>query len=379
MRRGALLLAALGLLAGCTGGQTPDAPAASSPPRPTATPEVAAEPVWLCRPDLASSACEGELDAVAVTTAGEAPEPFEPAAEPAVDCFYVYPTVSRSPTDSAPRESAPEVVAAVRAQAALFGEVCELFVPAYRQVTVDALSRGRYFAPELQETAYADVRDAWRTWVAESDPERGVVLIGHSQGAMVLARLLDDEVAAEPEVRDRVVSALLIGGGLTTAEGSDVVDRAGDLPACRSVGQVQCVVAYSAFAERPVDDALFGRTVPGREVVCTDPTRLSGGDGTLHPYFPTDRLGPEGGLARTLPAPDGRAGFVAYPGAGTAECRQEDGASWLHVERVPGSPLPAADPRLGSQWGLHTVDVTLALGDLVDVVRRQVETWDERG
>ncbi|HWH30785.1 MAG TPA: DUF3089 domain-containing protein [Mycobacteriales bacterium] len=374
MSRAAAVLAGALLLPACTADDT-------RPPAPTSAPsaQVAAPPVWLCHPDLDGSVCEGSLDAVAVTASGQAADPFDPAGAPAVDCFYVYPTVSRAPSDSAPREREPAVVAAVRAQAARFGEVCELFVPAYRQVTVGALSRGRFLAPELQDRAYADVRDAWRTWLAERGRDRGVVLIGHSQGAMVLARLLDDEVLAEPDVRNRIVSALLIGGNLTTAAGSDVVDRAGDLPACRQVGQVQCVVAYSAFAEPPPQDALFGRTVPGREVVCTDPTRLSGGDGTLHPYFPTDRLGPAGGLAQTLPAPDGEAAFVAYPGAGTATCRVEDGASWLQVTPVPGAPLPSTDRRSGSAWGLHAVDVTIALGDLVEVVRRQAETWRQAG
>ncbi|MFP5218687.1 MAG: DUF3089 domain-containing protein [Actinomycetes bacterium] len=374
MRRAALMAAAATaalLLPACTADDTREPTPATAP--------VAAEPVWLCRPDSETSVCEDGLDAVAVTASGRAPDPFEPAADPAVDCFYVYPTVSRAPGDSAPRESEPAVVATVRAQAALFGEVCRLFVPVYRQVTVEGLSRGRFFAPELQERAYADVRDAWRTYLAAAEPDRGVVLIGHSQGAMVLARLLSKEVLPAPDVRDRVVSALLVGGNLTTAEGSDIVDRAGDLPVCEEVGQVRCVVAYSTFAERPPEDAFFGRTVAGRSVVCTDPTRLSGGDGTLHPYFPTDRLGPDGGLSLALPAPDGQAGFVAYPGAGTAECRTEDGASWLHVTPVPGAPLPTADPRLASAWGLHAVDVTLALGDLVDVVRRQAETWEQRG
>lgn len=374
MRRAGLLVPAV-LTAACTTGGSERAAA----PSPSTVLPVAQKPLWLCHPDEEATVCGGYLDAVAVTADGASPEPFEPAVDAAVDCFYAYPTVSQAPGDNAPREVEPAVVATVRAQAALFGEVCDLHVPVYRQVTLAALRTGRYLDPAAQQVAYDDVRDAWRRWVAEADPDRGVVLIGHSQGAMVLARLLSQEVLAEPDVRDRVVSAVLVCGGLTTAEGSDVVDRAGGLPACREVAQTGCVVAYSTFADVPPDDALFGRTVVGRRVVCTDPTRLSGGDDRLDPYVPTDRLAPDGGLTRALPAPDGAAAFVTYPGAATAECRSEGGADWLQVTPVPGAPLPEIDVELPPSWGLHAVDVSVALGDLVELVRRQAQAWRARG
>jgi hypothetical protein len=381
--RAAAALLALAVSAGCTAAGSGETP----PPTAGAVPslEVREPVVWLCRgaarddeEDAAvDDACGGALDAVAVTAEGSAPEPFEPVDDPAIDCFYVYPTVSQAPGANAPKEPEPSVVATVRAQATLFGEVCRLFVPVYRQVTVAALISGGYFDPVAQQIAYDDVRDAWRSYLNEDNDGRGVVLIGHSQGAMALARLLTDDVVGEPGVGELVVSALLLGGQLTHPESSDVVDRAGGLPACREPGQTACVVGYSAFADVPPADAFFGRTSPGRRVLCTDPTRLSGGDGVLHPFFPTDRLAPDGGLARSLPSPDGAAAFVTYPGAATAECREEDGAGWLQVTPVPGAPLPEADERLGAGWGLHALDVTLALGDLVEVVRRQAEAWPD--
>jgi hypothetical protein len=67
--------------------------------------------------------------------------------------------------------------------------------------------------------------------------------------------------------------------------------------------------------------------------------------------------------------------LVGYPGSARAECRQQDGASWLQVEPVPGTSLPAPQQPLGPSWGLHLGDVNLALGDLVEVVRRQAAAW----
>ena len=373
MRRLAAL-ALVGLLAGCSGGGASSAPTAAptAAPSPTEAPEAV---VWVCPPDDEAPVCTADLDAVAVTAAGTTPDPFEPLVDPPVDCFYVYPTVSQASGDNALEQPEPAVVASVRAQAALLGEACRVVAPVYRQVTVAALLAGRYTDPAAQQLAFDDVAEAWRAYLGATEPDRGVVLVGHSQGGMQLARLL----AEEPAGRDRVVSALLVGAQVSTPEGSDVADQAGGLPACREPGQVRCVVAYSAFSDVPPPGALFGRAAPGRTPLCTDPTRLSGGDGTLHPYVPTDLLSP-GGLARAVPAPEGTgASFVAYPGGGTAECRTQDGASWLHVAPVPGAPAPPAlargDGGLGPDWGLHSVDVTLTLGDLVEVVRRQAETW----
>jgi hypothetical protein len=370
------LLLATGLLVACTQQADEGEPAEAGVP--TALPSLAVgEPVvWLCRPGSDDATCTEDLDAVVVTAAGRQPDPFEPPADPPVDCFYVYPTVSEAATVNAPKAPEPAVVATVRAQAALFGEVCRVFAPVYRQVSRYGLTSGRFFDAVAQRTAFDDVRDAWRSYLNEDNDGRGVVLVGHSQGAMVLARLLEDDVARQPAVRERVVSALLVGGQVSVPEGSDVADRAGHLPACRAPGQTGCVVAYSTFLDVPPPDALFGRASPGRSALCTDPTRLSGGDGTLHPYVPTERLAAGGGLSRALPVPAGTdASFVAYPGAATAECREQDGASWLQVTPVPGAELPAAGGQLPSGWGLHAVDVTLALGDLVEVVRRQAEAW----
>ena len=117
-------------------------------------------------------------------------------------------------------------------------------------------------------------------------------------------------------------------------------------------------VACSAFADEPPADAWFGPAEePGRQVLCVDPSRLAA-RGALHPYLP-------GSAARGEPA------STARPGALRAQCRVANGVSCLRVERVPGARVPAGDSPLGPRCGLHNADVNLALGDLVEVVRRQ--------
>jgi hypothetical protein len=64
---------------------------------------------------------------------------------------------------------------------------------------------------------------------------------------------------------------------------------------------------------------------------------------------------------------------VASPGLYTGHCESADGANWLQVDTivVPGDQRPLVSQTLGPTWGLHLVDVNIALGNLVDLVRQQ--------
>ena len=72
--------------------------------------------------------------------------------------------------------------------------------------------------------------------------------------------------------------------------------------------------------------------------------------------------------------------FVSVPGLLTAQCVANEKGSYLEVT-VHGDP---ADPRtddiagdvlangqVNASWGLHLIDVNLAMGNLVDIVREQ--------
>ena len=378
-RRLLALPLAAALLAGCSGGQEPAAAVRASAPASasaSAPPSLApSSTLWLCRPGLPRNPCEGGLDAR--LPAGQVEE-FAPAPDPPVDCFYVYPTVSRVTALNAPAAVDPSLVAVARAQAARFGEVCRVFAPVYRQITLSGIFTGHYEDTGPRALAERDVELAWQDYLARDNDGRGVVLIGHSQGARTLQGLLATTIEPDDAVHERVVSALLLGGGLTVPTGEDVGGTLARTPACREPAQTGCVVAYSAFAAPPPAGSIFGRTTePGREVLCVDPSRLAGDDGALHPYLPTASLASAGALAATVPGL--RTGFAAYPEQLRAQCRREGGASYLQVDLAPGAQLqPPAQP-LGPKWGLHNGDVNLALGDLVEVVRQQAEAYQGEG
>ncbi len=210
----------------------------------------------------------------------------------AVDCFYVYPTVSMDTTavsDLIP-DAAERTV--VRLQLARFGTRCRLFAPLYRQVTIAAVSRalaGGRESPNFLGIGYEDVRAAWHYYLAHDNGNRGVVLIGHSQGTTVLTELIRREIEGMP-VQSRIVSALLIGGpgGILVPRGRDAGGTFAHMPLCRAATQTGCVVAYSSFrvTAPPAANTLFGRSAdPTLVAACTNPAALGGGQAALNGYF----------------------------------------------------------------------------------------------
>ena len=348
------------------------------------TSEIYADPAhWLCRPDITESPCTESLDATAVSADGsvEVQRP-EPVTDLPVDCFYVYPTISGDESTNSDLVPGPELGVAQN-QASRFSEACRVFAPVYRSVTLGGIGLGSEerdvgSSDEAREIAFADVVDAWKHYIANDNDGRGVILIGHSQGSGMLSRLIADEIEGVPELHDRLVSALLLGTAISVPEGEDVGGTFEETPACRAADQTGCVVAYSTFraSEPPGDDALFGRPREGDGVaVCANPAALEGGAADLSPYFGADGAqpfaDPAAGEAITTP-------WVTYPGLLSAECVERDGFSYLELT-VNGDPTdPRTDDIDGDflpGWGLHNVDVNIALGDLVELARSQAEAY----
>lgn len=148
--------------------------------------------------------------------------------------------------------SGPEELAVVRAQFARFGSQCRPFAPVYRQATVAALLsalRGKpMMADDILGLARRDVLDAWNHYLEHDNQWRGFVLIGHSQGSGVLTRLIAEEIDTKP-VRERLVSALLMGARIPVPKSPDVGGAFQNVPLCRSESQTGCVIAYAAYRE----------------------------------------------------------------------------------------------------------------------------------
>jgi hypothetical protein len=357
-----------------------------------AAPDYANPQAWLCRPDR-PGACDVDLTTTVLGRDGRSTverAPLNPNAP--VDCFYVYPTVSTDTTtnsDLVPDAAERNVV---RLQLARFGTRCRLFAPMYRQLTLAAMGRlhaAGNEAPDFLGLGYLDVRAAWRYYLAHDNGNRGIVLIGHSQGSSILTELIRREIEGTP-IQSRIISALIIGvpGGILVPRGKDVGGTFAHLPLCRAATQTGCIVAYSSFRATapPTAATRFGLSADSTLVAaCTNPAALGGGEAPLNGYFdatgstalpmgPTDPWTVGG---RPIATP-----MVRVVGLLKAQCRSNAFATYLEVSvhRGPGSPASRdIQGDLVEGLGLHLVDMDLAMGNLVDLVGQQSKSYLARG
>jgi hypothetical protein len=344
-----------------------------------AVPAAHAKTTWLCRPDTAADPCHKSLTATRLTPQGQTQgtERAPAARAPKIDCFYVYPTVSEEAKPQADFAKTPSVKDVAYFQAARFRQVCRVFAPVYRQVTLQGLLQPDTVTQAMRDQGYADVRAAWRDYLAHDNHGRGVVLLSHSQGTFVLRELIAKEIEPKVSQRRLLVSGLLLGGNVTVAKGKDVGGDFKRVRACRRATQTGCVVAYSTFDETPPAGAIFGRsTEAGREVLCTNPAALGGGSAKLDGYIPTVSfpgiLGVEANL-ETGPLPKVPTPWLHVRGGYTAHCSGAGGAHVLRVTAVPGGRDLTPEP--DATWGLHLSDAFIAQADLVDLVRRQAAAY----
>jgi len=344
---------------------------------------------WLCRPGRAD-ACAVDLTTTIVAAGGAMTKEAFRAGDAPIDCFYVYPTVSMQAGPNADMTIDAEERGVVKLQFARFASQCRTFAPLYRQMTIAQLRKA--IAGEGagdQAMAYGDVVDAWKYYLQHDNHGRGVVLIGHSQGAGELTHLLQQEFDGKPPAK-QLVSAILAGTHVFVKKGSDVGGTFAAIPVCRNAGQAGCIIVYNSFraTSPPAADALTERSDdPELTDACVNPANLAGGSGALKPYFAAH----ERGFGNTQPAlpwvkdgPDVTTPFVTLPGMLSAQCTSNANATYLAISVHPDPSGKRTDDFRGDvfthgavrpRWGLHVVDVELAMGNLLEIVDLQAKTW----
>ena len=363
------------------------------------TTRASAPTAWLCRPG-GIDACATDLTTTAIDSDGALSLERSPSSDVSrADCFAVYPTVSRESAVSSDLTAAPEVVDAARQQFARFSQRCRLFVPLYRQITLAGIatliaSRGTNAEVDrAREIAYADVRAAWHDYLAHDNRGRPFVLIGHSQGAAMLVRLLQEEIDGKP-LQARLLSAILVGQNILVPRGRDVGGTFRQLSLCRAAAQTGCIITYATFPSTapPLSDAMFGRVSDTAMIVaCTNPAGLGGGVAPLRAYLTADRrtvIEPGDGLSWTRTPDTISTPWVTVPGLLVGRCASNANASQYFEVSVRHTPsdlrnstihgdLRAAGRALPN-WGWHLLDLNIAQGDLLDVIGQETTAYVAR-
>jgi hypothetical protein len=347
---------------------------------------------WLCWPGRAD-ACAADLTTTVIKADGStATEGFQPDPAATIDCFYVYPTVSRDPAMISSMTIEPEETSVVVQQAARLRAHCRLYAPMYRQDTIAALTASMMHPGEARkprpQVGYNDVKDAWTYYLAHENHGRGVVLVGHSQGSVVLTALIKNEIDGKP-AQAQLVSAILMGMVVSVPAGKDVGGDFKSIPLCHAPDQLGCAIVYASFRETspPPATSFFARSWsgdPGMEAACVNPANLAGGSGPAESYFGASIAGHVvpfqwlKGAKITTP-------FVSMPGLITAACVHAGVFHYLsiHLNADPSSPrtseipgdIVLPDGSILKDWGLHLIDANLFMGNLVDIVGAEGKAW----
>jgi hypothetical protein len=375
--------------------QPPAAQPPAAAPAPPPSPNNYADPkAWLCRPG-GQDACAVDHTTTVVAADGTLTrETWTANSTAPIDCFYVYPTVSTDPTPNSDMTADPAETNVIKQQFARFASQCRPYAPLYRQITLAGLRRvlaggggGASLASGLQ---YDDVRDAFNYYLQNDNKGRGFVLVAHSQGSFILTELIRKEIEGKP-AQSRMVSAILLGTVIAVPKGKDVGGSFQSVPLCRSASQTGCVITFASYRSTipPPANTLFGK-VPdaAMEAACTNPAALAGGSGELHAYL--DKSGRT--ITATTPAkpwvmPEQaiETPWVSVPGLLTAKCTSNDNASGYLEVTVNGNPADprvddiigdiGAGPNVLANWGLHLIDVNLAMGNLVDIIAQQSKAY----
>jgi len=383
MRRFAILLT---LAAGLAGTATADD---ATPP---AKNDYSIASNWLCLPGHEDACSADEVSTIVAPNGKLRVEKFRPSKKAPIDCFYVYPTVSRDPGVNSDMLPGIEEMGVIAQQFARFGAVCNTYAPLYRQFTLTALA-ARMMGKTLPTPAdpllgYHDVVDAWNYYLEHYNHGRGVVLIGHSQGSGVLTGLIKNEIDGKP-VQKQLVLAILGGTRLQVPVGKDVGGDFQHVALCHSATDVGCVIAFASFRANvpPPANSRFGKSSgAGLEAACVNPAALGGGSGAVHAYLSSSGRSIAGTPEPRTWAKDTTVitPFVSLPGMLTAECAHNDVGNYLAIT-VHADPADArvddipGDVVIGGQvqqdWGLHLIDMNLFMGNLVDIVRSEARAY----
>ncbi|UOR15368.1 DUF3089 domain-containing protein [Qipengyuania aquimaris] len=321
-------------------------------------------------PSPDTPAAEQSLDAPdeLATTGSQRGEAADTTASPDFTVFFVPPTSYtkgalgewNAPLNDEETDKLARVF--LRGLASPFNRADEIWAPKYRQAAVGAFLTEREEATQAIDAAYADVAQAFDYFLANADPEKPIVLAGHSQGSVHVLRLLREKVAGTA-AEARIAAVYAPGWPISVLHDLPAYPY----PACAAPDQAQCIVSYISFADGGDPGQLLRRysVLPGIDgeprgledaVVCTNPiTGMSGGSAPA-----SENLG-------TLkPTEDLSAGEL-IAGAVPARC---DARGILRI----GSP-PDLGPGVLPGDNYHVYDIPLFWKNLQEDVLRRVRAW----
>lgn len=195
-------------------------------------PDYADRKFWAALPD--------EIDDADAVPPGSGFSDEQAAAK--ADVFYVHPTTFVSSDGwNAKSDGYPLEVYGLRPikQASVFNGSARVYAPRYRQATLYAFVDDKNGSPAL-DLAAADVRAAFDYYLKNFNKGRPYILAGHSQGSLMLLRLMRERLDQAAGRRDsRFIAAYLPGWAVRPEDFTE-------LRPCERPGEISCYVSWNS-------------------------------------------------------------------------------------------------------------------------------------
>jgi hypothetical protein len=173
----------------------------------------------------------------------------------AVDVFFIHPTTltgklitgqeNAEITDEAINKKTDE--SAIRFQATVFNESCNVYAPRYRQAHLKMYEEKD--STKLHETfgkAYADIKNAFNYYLENNNHGKPFIIASHSQGTTHAKRLIK-EIIDGKKIQEKMIIAYLVGMPVLKKEFESI-------PVCKDSTQTNCFVSWRTFHRNYKDD-----------------------------------------------------------------------------------------------------------------------------
>ncbi|TRW14439.1 DUF3089 domain-containing protein [Glacieibacterium frigidum] len=293
------------------------------------------------------------------------PEGATPAARrPPADVFFIHPTTFRTTTqwnqdagDAA--TNAWTDASSIARQASAFNACCRVFAPRYRQASFLSKDDGRDRALDL---AYGDIERAFDVFL-RANRGRPFILAGHSQGGLMVARLVERRIDGTPLAK-RLIATYAVGMNVAEGEFGRTIKK---VPICDRPAQTGCMVQWNAVlpstdlaaAAKRSEQAYLDRfhAEAGKTTLCVNPLTF-------------DRAQPSADAERSRGAVPGDPGAgpirPLVPHAVAARCEQGF---------LVATPNPALELKALPGGSLHYHDFGLFYADVRANAVLRTQAW----